>query len=37
MLLRLYNALRSLAITRIKNSYNFIKGIKKLFKNILRL
>jgi hypothetical protein len=37
MLLRLYSALRSLAIIRIKNSYNFIKGIRKLFKDILRL
>jgi hypothetical protein len=37
MLLRLYNALRSLAIIRIRNSYNFVKEIKELFKNILKL
>jgi hypothetical protein len=37
MLLRLYNALKSLAIVGIRNGYNFIKGIRKLFKNILRL
>jgi hypothetical protein len=37
MLLRLYNALRSLAIIRIKNGYNFVKGIRELFKDILKL